>query len=90
MKADLADLRKELRFALGGALLSKEVIVTTLAAAATVASWTLSDPLQLQGVVEIGGSAATIGGVAATSNKYFQARHEILRKHPMAYLYSLS
>jgi hypothetical protein len=89
MKADLRNLRKELGFARKDALLSKEVLVTTVAALGTAASWAFGVPVSLAGVLTLGGGAATVGGLLATRNKYLSARHGVMQKHPMAYMYEV-
>jgi hypothetical protein len=82
MKADLEDLRKELGFARRDAIFSKEIFVTAIAA-----SWAFGAPVPLEEVIKLGGGPATIGGLFAARNKYLSARHAIMKKHPMAYLY---
>jgi hypothetical protein len=90
MNADLKNLRKELGFARKDAVLSKEVLVTALAAVGTVASWVFSSPGFLPGVTTTAGVPATVGGLLAARNKYLSARHSIMQSHPMAYLYEVS
>jgi len=87
MKGDLKDLQAELGFARKDALLSKEFLVTGLAAIGTVASWLFSTPVNLGDVFTAAGAPVTIGGLLATRNKYLKDRAATLKKHPMAYLY---
>jgi hypothetical protein len=87
MDRDLRELRKELGFARRDAILSKEVLVTALAALGTVASWALDVPVSLTGITTAGGASVTVGGLLAARNKYLSARHTIMKSHPMAYLY---
>jgi hypothetical protein len=89
MERDLRELRKELGFAFKDAILSKEMLVTALAAVGTVASWALDVPVSLTGIVTTGGVPVTIGGLLAVRNKYLSARHTIMKNHPMAYLYEI-
>ena len=41
-------------------------------------------------VVTGAGAVALLGGLLGTGNKLAKARYEILRKHPMAYMYEIA
>jgi hypothetical protein len=87
MKADLKDLRAELRFSGKDALLSKEFFATVLTVAGTAASWLFGVPLPIEQVVTATGAPVAIGGLFGVRNKYLKDRQAVLKKHPMAYLY---
>jgi hypothetical protein len=90
LEIDLKNLKKELGFASREALFSKEMLVTTVAAAGTVGTWVLGLPVALSGVISAAGGPATVGGFAAIHNRFQSARHTIMQRHPMAYLYQQS
>jgi hypothetical protein len=87
MKTDFKNLKDELGFAGRGALYSKEIIITVLAAIGTIASWALDIPVHLAGAVALADFPVTIWGLLGARNKYLEARRTIMQKHPMAYLY---
>jgi hypothetical protein len=91
MKDDFASLKDELRVARKEALLSKEVIISAVALAGTVAA--AFAPFAVPGVYAalggFGGSLATIGGIWQSKSKYASSRESILKKHPTAYLFQL-
>jgi hypothetical protein len=87
MKGDVRDLKKELGFARNDAFLSKEFFATVLTGVGTAASWLFGMPFAIEGVITSTGGPAAIGGLLGVRNKYLQAREEVLKKHPMAYLY---
>lgn len=84
---DLAQLQSELKSEFKQALWSKDVIVSLIAGAGTVATIAFGAPLALAGVVTAAGAPATIGGVFASRGKFLKSRAELMRKHPLAYLY---
>jgi hypothetical protein len=86
MADDLAQLKGELRSEFGQALWSKDVVVSLIAGAGALAL-AFGAPLPIAGVLTAGGAPATVGGVFASRGKFLKARAELLRKHPMAYLY---
>jgi hypothetical protein len=86
MKDDLRDLRSELQVAAKEALFSTEFVVAVLGSA-TAASPYFS--FHLSGVVAAGGGPVTVGGLLALKTKFVKSRREVLRNHPMAYLYEL-
>ena len=59
--------------------------MTTIAAAGTVASWVCGLPVPFGEVLTVTG----VGGAVAARTKYLSARHSIMKKHPMAYLYEM-
>jgi hypothetical protein len=89
MKIDFKKLQSEIRGAGLNAVLSKEVLVTALAAVGTVASFAFGLSIPLLGAVSTAGVPATVGGVLGAVNQYLTARRSILQDHPMAYLYEL-
>jgi hypothetical protein len=89
MRIDLAKLNRELRSTGRDALLSKEVLLTVLAGAGTIASWAFGVPIPILGAVTVAGVPAMLVGTGATANKYLAARRSVLERHPMAYLYEL-
>jgi hypothetical protein len=89
MRDDLAFLRDELRAESWQVVFSKEVLVTLLASVGTIAHALFSTPVPFPEVVTATGAVVTLGGLLATRSKFLKARGDILRKHPMAYLYEL-
>lgn len=89
MKSDLDDLKAELGFAKREAALSKDVLVSAIAAMGTVAAWTTGLSQQLLDAVSTLGAPATVGGLLSAGNKYLATRRSILQRHPMAYIYEL-
>lgn len=89
MRIDLKNYRREIRSGKVGAAFSKEVLVTTLAAIGTAATWLFGVPVPLLGAVSTGGAMAMVGGLIGAGNKYLSDRRAIMRKHPMAYVYEL-
>ena len=85
---DLTILKEELGFEFKD--LAKDVLVTLVAGSATLAAnlFPAVGPV-LRGMVTAAGAPVTIGGAVSVGNKFFKARAEILRKHPLALLYEL-
>ena len=87
MRVDLGFLRDELRIARNDLFLSKDMIVAVLAGIGAAASF-LVPPIPL--LAGFGAAPLTFGGVLSARNKYYTSRRDIMRKHPMAYLYELA
>src|SRR5213594_3956669 len=70
--------------------IAKDFIVTVVAGLAKLAAnlFPAVGPV-LKGVVTAAGAPVTIGGAVSAGNRFFKARAEILRKHPLALLYEL-
>jgi hypothetical protein len=90
MKIDLQNLESELRSAKRDVAFSKDVMVTALAAAGTVAAAAFSVVVPVVGTLTLVGAPATVAGVAGVANKFYAARRGIMQKHPMAYIYELA
>lgn len=90
MRIDLQNLEGELRSAKRDVAFSKDVMVTALAAAGTVAAAAFSLVVPVVGTLTLLGAPATVAGVAGVANKFYAARRGILQKHPMAYMYELA
>lgn len=88
MEDDLRDLKTELGFSRREAWLSKDVLTFTIAGGGLLAA-ALTKGIPVPEVLTGVGSAALIGGLLGTGNKLAKARYDILRKHPMAYLYEV-
>jgi hypothetical protein len=88
MADDLAELRAELRLAATEVLTSKELLAVVLVEAAAVAASPFFH-FRLSNVVSMSGGLAFIGGLLASRTKFVKARRDLLRNHPMAYLYEL-
>jgi hypothetical protein len=85
---DLAGLKEELGFEFKD--IAKDVVVTVLAGAGTLAASLFPDAAPiLTDVVKATGAPLMIGGAVSAGNKFFKARAETLRRHPMALLYEL-
>jgi hypothetical protein len=91
MRDDLAQLKSELKLEFKQALWSKDVIVSLLAGAGAIAAVAFAAPIAMAvGVTSAGFSApVAVGGVLASRAKFLKSRAELLRKHPMAYLYEV-
>jgi hypothetical protein len=85
MKDDLRHLRSELRLSAVEALASRELLAAVLAGAAAVAAPAFHLPLR--DVVSASGGIVSIGGLLALRTKFVKSRHDVLKNHPMAYLY---
>jgi hypothetical protein len=81
-------LKEELGFEIKD--VAKDFLVTVVAGSATLAANLFPEvgPV-LRGVVTAAGAPVTINGAVSAGNKFFKARAEILRKHPLALLYEL-
>lgn len=90
MDDDLRDLKRELGFAKRDAWLSKDVLTFTIAGGGLLAAAANPSLFPVPEVLTGAGAVALIGGVLGTGNKLAKARYEVLRKHPMAYLYELT
>ena len=90
MEDDLRDLKRELGFAKGDAWLSKEVVTLAIAGGALLGLAAGVPDLAMPEVVTGAGGVALVGGMLGTGNKLAKARYDILRKHPMAYLYEVT
>ena len=89
-KNDLKRLNEELWQEKRDAVLSKDVLVTILAAGGILFSGVFPAAHAFLGVSTATGVPVTLGGVVSARNKYLRARADILRKHPMALLHELS
>jgi hypothetical protein len=90
MTDDLRSIRQELRMEAKLLLVSREVITAFIASSATIAASMFALPIGVEGAVTVTGAPCAIGGVIAACTKFTKARTEILRKHPMAYLYEIA
>lgn len=89
MEDDLKDIKQELGFAKGEALFSKEVITLVLAGGALLAAAATTGHFPMPEVIAGSGGAVLLGGLLGTGNKLAKSRRDVLRKHPMAYLYEV-
>jgi hypothetical protein len=83
LKHDLREIGRELRVKEVQLVLSKEIFATALISIGSIAT-----PLPVS--VEVGAVVSAIGGIAAiyvARSKFFEARRDLLKNHPMAYLY---
>ena len=88
-KDDLAALRQELRSELKQAILSKDVMVTLLAAAGSLAFALFAQQFHVPTVFSLTSLPITALGLESARDKFSRSRSEILRKHPMAFLHEL-
>jgi hypothetical protein len=89
MEKDFRDLKDELQLARADALFTKDMV--TLANVVGAAS-TLATAFAVAPVPEVvgpTGGAVLLMGVLGTVTKLAKSRREVMRKHPMAYLYQL-
>ncbi len=87
MKDDLRQLHSELRLSAEEALTSKELLAAVLAGAAALAAPFFN--FHLPDVVSVSAKGVSIGGLLALRTKFVKSRHDVLKNHPMAYLYEL-
>jgi hypothetical protein len=88
-----AQLKDELKMAKKETFLSKEVLTIGVVGAVALAVLTGHSPEmgnELSKLVTWGGAPVTIGGTFLVGSKLQAKRQEILRKHPMAYIYEYS
>jgi len=90
MEDDLRDLKRELGFARRDVWLSKEVVTLAIAGGALLGLAAVAPDMPMPEVVTGAGAVALLGGLLGTGNKLAKARYEILRKHPMAYMYEIT
>lgn len=90
MEDDLRDLKAELGFAKRDAWLSKEMLTLTIAGGALLAAATGGPHVPAPEVITGAGAVALLGGMFGTGNKLAKARYDVMRKHPMAYLYQVA
>jgi hypothetical protein len=89
MEDDLRDLKQELGMAKTEALLSKDTLAFVLAGVALAgAALSVKVPIP-EAMSAVGAPLPTIGGAFNVRNKFGSKRREVLRKHPMAYLYEV-
>ena len=87
IRDDLTSLKRELRWTAVETLGSPEFVVAALGVTSLVASGlqpSVSNPWSLPG------APVSIGGLLALKSKFARTRHEVLRRHPMAYLYEMT
>jgi len=89
MEDDLRDLKRELGFAKREAWLSKDILTLAVAGSGLLAAGLGLHNTPVPEVLTAGGAAALLGGTLGTGNKFAKARYDVLRKHPMAYLYEV-
>lgn len=87
MRNDLRELKQELRLTAGETLGEKEILTCFIAGGGAIASQLLNIPIP--DVVTAAGGLVSIGGLVALKSKFSKSRDEILKAHPMAYLYEL-
>lgn len=89
MQQDFRDIKQELGFAEKEVWFSKDVITLVLGGGGLAGGW-LTGSVEVPGVFAGAGSAVMLGGLLGGRTKLEKARREILRKHPMAYLYEMT
>lgn len=89
MEDDFRDLKRELGFAKREAWLSKEFLTLAVAGGGLLAAGLGLQNAPIPEVLTGGGAAVLLGGMLGTGNKLAKARYDVLRKHPMAYLYEV-
>jgi hypothetical protein len=88
MEDDFRDLKEELRLAKNEVWLSKDVITLALAGGALLTS-AAAGHFAMPEVLSGSGGAVLLGGLLSSGNKLAKSRREILRKHPISYLYEI-
>jgi hypothetical protein len=90
MEDDLRHLKAELGFARRDAWLSKDVLALTIAGGGLLAAAFSVPQVPAPEVISGTGAIAMLGGMLGTGNKLAKARYDVMRKHPMAYLYEVA
>jgi len=90
MEDDLRDLKAELGFSKRDVWLSKEVLTLTIAGGGLLAAAASVPHVPAPEVITGAGAVALLGGLFGTGNKLAKARYDVMRKHPMAYLYEVA
>jgi len=89
MEDDLRDLKDELGMAKTDAILSKETVTFVLAGLGGAAVLIGGAHTAVPEALTMAGTPATIGGLLGVASKFGSKRRDVLRKHPMAYLYEI-
>jgi hypothetical protein len=66
---------------------TKEIIISILGGIAAIGSLALNSVIPMPDVLTSTGAIASIGGLLASKSKYVNARRNVLRDHPLSYLY---
>jgi hypothetical protein len=92
MKDDIAGLRSGLRLSKKETFLSKEILTIGVVGALAAGYFTGHVELgkELSHLVTLGGVPVTLGGAFLVGSKLQAKRHDILKDHPMGYLYEYS
>lgn len=90
MEDDFRDLKDELGMAKTDAILSKETVAFVLAGLSGVGALIGGAHVAALEALTWAGAPAMIGGVLGVASKFGSRRRDVLRKHPMAYLYEIS
>jgi hypothetical protein len=85
-RGDIAALRRELRAEVKQAILSKDVLVTLLATAGSLAFAMFAHQFHLPTAFTWTGAPATLGGIVSARDKFLKSRSDVLRKHPLAFI----
>jgi hypothetical protein len=88
-KDDVAALQQELGMERRSALLSKDVLITIIAGAGSLALALFANQFHVPTVFTLGGLPITAGGLFSARDKFVKSRSDLLRKHPMAFLHEL-
>jgi hypothetical protein len=87
MRDDYRDLRDALKLEAKQVLTTKEVLVSALAAVATLGVLSMHAVIPMPDVLSGTGGSVTIGGLLGSKSKFVNARRKVLQEHPMAYFY---
>jgi hypothetical protein len=90
MKYDLKILSTELGGARSETFLSKDVVVSAVAAVTAAVAMMHGFHLDIPTAFTLTGAPVTVGGLLSTRSKYGASRRSIMQKHPMAYMYELA
>lgn len=86
---DLRNLRDELYSERIQGLASKDVITTFIGVSLPVVSTLYSPAAALNTVFTVAGLPISLGGLIGVRGKWLKACTDVLKKHPMAYIYEL-
>ncbi len=89
MEDDFRDLKAELGVAKKDGFFTKEVVTLVLAVSTFVATVATGGAATIPAAIAGTGGVVTLGGLLGARNKLGKARRELLRKHPLAFLYEV-
>jgi hypothetical protein len=84
---DYRELREALKSKTFQALGTKDVLMSVLVGASTIAAAAITTAVSIPGTLTWSGAAMTIGGLLSAKSKLAEERTKVLKDHPTAYIY---